>query len=81
MGFQSSLNITRHSILRQYFGKEIKSDKDNRDSCESFAYGSGSGTGSVDMDPYNFVTHKITSDMRYMACEIHKILASNRSVF
>ena len=61
------------AVLRQYFGKETKSDKENKESCEHFKYGSGSGTGSVGMDPYNFFTRKITSDMNYMACEIHKI--------
>ena len=49
--FQTCLNITRPAVLRQYFGKEIKSDKDNKKSCERFTYGSGSGTGSVSMDP------------------------------
>ena len=59
----------------------MKFDKDNKESCERFTYGSGSGAGSVGMGPYNFVTRKITSDMWYIACEIHQILVANRSLF
>ena len=49
--------------------------------CKRFTYGSDSGAGSVGMEPYNFVKRKMTSDMRYMVCETHNTLLSNRRLF
>ena len=46
-----------------------------------YTYVSGSGTSSVRIDSYNFVTRKTTYSMDYIASVIHEILISNIILF
>ena len=42
-----------------------------------YIYGYGSDTSSVGMNPYNFVTRKMTYEMEYIATELHELLLHN----
>ena len=46
-----------------------------------YTYGSGTGSGSVGMDPYHFVARKMTSSMHYISSELHQILNSSVTFF
>ena len=72
------LNIHRPAVLRQYFGKEMET---TNDVIERYTYGSGSGTTSVGMDPNNYVTRSLSTEMICMIDDIHQLLIENRSLF
>ena len=72
------LNITRPAVLRQYYGMETSI-------CEGkaarYTYGSGTGTISVGMDPDNFVTRSMNTEMLEMSSHIYKMLCENKKLF
>ena len=75
------LNITRPAVLRQYFGTQLQSSSNNDKHTRSYTYGLGTGTSSVGMGPYSFVTREMTPGMKYIANELREILCSNMHDF
>ena len=67
--------------LEQYFGEEVVYDRIKDATKMRYTYGSGTGSGSVVMDPYNLVTRKITSDIHYIVSELYYISKSNSTLF
>ena len=49
LGNQTCLNITRPSVLRQYFGRKLIPNNDQNNIIMCYTYGSGSGTSSAGM--------------------------------
>ena len=76
-----SLNIIRPAVLRQYFGNNIDDNSTIENEVKRYTYGSGSGTSSVGMDKYNFVTREMTPSMQMLSSEIHKFLRNNKLLF
>ena len=88
MNNRSCLNILRPRALRQYFGWNITENLGHNSPDSSgnetiftrYSYGSGSVTALVDMDPYNFVTHKTSDTLECMADELHCVIKSNKTL-
>ena len=75
------MNILRPAVLRQYFGKNVPSNEplDNEEKRQT--YGSGSGTSSVGMDKYNFVTRRMTPGMEKLSLELRTFVICNKKYF
>ena len=56
---QRFLNILRPAVLSQYYGANLNVIRQCSEFIRSYTYGYGSGTSSVGMDLYNFVTRKM----------------------
>ena len=74
---QRCLNILRPAVLRQYYGANVDVINESNHFIKRYTYGYGSGTSSVGIDPYNFVTRKMTKEMEYIGTELHEILLKN----
>ena len=72
------LNLLRPAVLRQYYGVNIE---EGFDKVKRYSYGSGSGTSSVGMDRYNFVTRPWNDWMSAMSYDIHWILNEHKEMF
>ena len=53
------LNILRPAVIRQYYGANVDVINQSRNLIKRYTCGYGSGTSSVGIDPFNFVTHKM----------------------
>ena len=73
---QRCLNILRPTVLRQYYGANVDVINQSSNLIRRYTYIYGSGT-SVGMDPYSFVTRKITNEMEYIATELYEIILQN----
>jgi len=76
-----NLNTLRPAVLRQYFGDDVDVISKSQKFVRRYTYGFGSGTSSVGMDPLNFVTRKMTPEMKYIGRNLHQLLIKNRSLF
>ena len=76
-----SLNILRPAVLRQYFGKNLPGNNVLRNEIKRYTYGSGSGTSSVGMDKYNFVTRSMPPCMEKLSSDIYTFLTRNKKHF
>ena len=82
------LNILCPGVLRQYFdrnvtgylGQNSSDSSENNTIVKRYTHGLGSGTSSVGMDIYNFMTQKTSDTMKYMADELHCIIKSNKTL-
>ena len=75
------LNILRPAVLRQYYGLNVRDTFKSNDGVERYAYGSGTGTSTVGIDPNNFVTREMNEDMKLMCVELKELLTKNKSYF
>ena len=75
---QRCLNILRPAVLRQYYGANVDVINESNHFIKRYTYGYGSGTSSVGIDPFNFVTRKMTKEMEYIGTELHEILSKNQ---
>ena len=65
-------------MLRKYYGANIDVIHQSSKLIRRYTYGYGSGTSSVGMDSYNFVTRKMANEMDYIATELHEILLQSQ---
>ena len=77
----ASLNILRPAVLRQYYGKNLLMNTVLQNQIKRYTYGSGSGTSSVGMDKYNFVTRPMGPSMEILSSDIHTFLTQNKKHF
>ena len=77
----ASLNILRPAVLRQYFGKSLLMNTVSKNQIKRYTYGSGSGTSSVGMDKYNFVTRPMEPYMEKLSSDIHTFLTQNNKYY
>ena len=75
---QRCLNILRPAVIRQYYGSNVDVIQESSELIRRYTYGYGSDTPSVGIDPYNFVTRKMTYEMEYIATELYEILLHNK---
>ena len=68
----------RPAVLRQYYGANVDVINESKHFIKRYTYGYGSGTSSVGIDPFNFVTRKMTKEMEYIGTELHEILSKNQ---
>ena len=65
-------------MLRESFCAKLDVIRESSELVRRYTYGYGSGTSSVGMDPYKFVTRKMTYEMEYIATELHEILCTQQ---
>ena len=65
-------------MLRQYYGANMDDIRGSSELIRGYTYGYRSGTSSVGIDPYNFVTRKITYKMEYITTELHELILHNK---
>ena len=78
MNNQRCLNILKPAVIRQYYGANVDVIRRISEFIRRYTYGYGSVTSSVGMEPYNFITRKITNEMEYIATELHEFLLHNK---
>lgn len=76
-----NLNTIRPACLRQLFANDVDVIRRSKKFVRRFTYGFGSGTSSVGMDPYNFVTRRMSPEMQYIGTKLHELLQRNRVFF
>ena len=73
-----NLNTIRPACLRQYFANDVDVIRRSKKFVRRYTYGFGSGTSSVGLDPYNFVTRRMSPEMQYIGTKLHELMKRNR---
>ena len=71
---QRYLNILKTAVLRHDYGANVNVIRESSILIRPYTCGYGSGTSSIGMDPYTFVSRKLTHKMEYIATKFHDIL-------
>ena len=66
---QRCLNILRPAVLWQYYGANIDVIHQSSKLIRRYIYEYRNGTSLVGMDPYNFVTRRMTNEMEYIVTD------------
>ena len=77
----ASLNILRPAVLRQYHEKNLLRNAVLKNQIKRYTYGSSSGTSSVGMEKYNFVTRPMGPSMEKLSSDVHTFLTQNQKHF
>ena len=65
--------------ITDYLGQKLSEYSGNDTIVKRYTYGSGISTSSEFMDPYTFVTRKMSDTMECMADELHFIIKCNKT--
>lgn len=66
ISIESTINVARKPVLRQYFGKEDTRSK-NKAYAKRYVYALGSGSATIGTDKQNWRTREMTAEMKRMA--------------
>ena len=68
-----NLNTIQSVCLQKLFANDVDVIRRSEKCVRRFTYGFSSGTSSVGMDPYNFVTRRMSPEMQYIGTNLHEL--------